>query len=181
MKFVKKIIITGPESTGKTTLAKQLAKEFSTSWIPEYARNYIEKLNRNYTLKDLVKIAEKQRKIHRSIENSKENLIFFDTGLIITKIWFLEIYKTYPDWIDTFLSEQKNTTYILCKPDIEWKSDSVRENGGKQRQYLYNRYKEEIMKYNFPFFEIEGTGNLRFLLAKKLLKTFFVEKKWTLI
>ncbi len=158
------IVLTGPESTGKSTLSKSIAKIYNGIYIPEYAREYAENLNRDYTYEDVEIIAKKQvEQYNDAKEKYKDNtFVVFDTFLIITKIWFVFVYKKYPKWIDEALKNCKIDLYVLCKPDLEWVYDPVRENGSTEtRNYLYNLYKEEILKLKTPFIEISGKGEKR--------------------
>ena len=134
-----RIVITGPESTGKTLLSKQLAEHFKTDWIPEYAREYVENLDRAYTFEDVEKIAKKQIETDKQIFKKTNDLVFIDTWLIITKVWFTEVYKNVPDWIHEHIISSKIDLFLLCKPDIEWAEDPLRENKNK-RDYLFQKY-----------------------------------------
>jgi NadR type nicotinamide-nucleotide adenylyltransferase len=159
---LKKIVITGPESTGKSDLSKYLANYYNTFFIPEFARKYIENLNRKYTFNDVVEIA-KQQIIDFKKEYSEENkYIFFDTGLIITKIWFEEVYGKIPSFLEEALLQIKVDLYLICYPDIEWKYDKVRENGGEKRNYLFKKYLQEIENQNVNYKIVKGVGLERY-------------------
>ena len=117
---MKAIVISGPESTGKSTLTLELARYYSTYGIPEYARDYIERLNRLYTINDVETIARRQLAMFKLMQRIKFNtdVIFFDTFLIITKVWFQEVYKLCPIWLHKAIQENKPHLVLLCKPDI---------------------------------------------------------------
>ncbi len=171
---MKCIVLTGPESTGKTTLSIQLADYYNTKCFPEFAREYIENINRKYTYEDLILIAEKQIRILNGIHGDKtKEFAFFDTGLIITKIWFQEVYNKVPEFIEKAIETIKVDLYLLCYPDIEWVEDSVRENGGDKRFELFDKYKEELEKRKFNYFIIKGDREERFLSAKKYLSSAY--------
>jgi len=156
-----KIVITGAESTGKSTLTKQLARHYNTDFVKEYARDYVENLERNYTYDDIVKIAKKQIELE-SISSKKTNKIFFfDTSLIITKVWFEVVYKKTPDWFEQKMQETFANFYLLCTNDLDWVSDNVRENGDKRRDFLFEKYKENLEKHDLSYKIISGTGNQR--------------------
>lgn len=160
-----RIIVTGPESTGKTELVEGLSKEFQGELIPEYAREYIENLGKAYTYDDVVHVAERQVRKYNKCLSAKTELIFIDTYLIITKIWFTKVFREVPEWIDAELSKTKADFYLLCKPDIPWVPDKVRENGGEMRETLFNEYKDEIMKLGAQHAIISGTGYSRLQMA----------------
>ncbi|HNV96159.1 MAG TPA: ATP-binding protein [Bacteroidales bacterium] len=153
-------VIIGPESTGKTTLCKQLAEHFKGIWIPEYARFYVEQIKRPYTYDDVIHIAQKQIETEESIKVNPTDYLFFDTDLIITKVWLLHVYKQCPEWIDVFLKNAYRKSYFLCYPDLPWEFDPVRENP-HLREYLFNWYKKELIYYGFNYFIINGTEQQR--------------------
>src|SRR5690554_5934857 len=93
-----KIVLTGPESTGKTTLAEKLANHYSLAWTKELAREFVENLNRPYIEKDVLEIAKLQILEENKILNKNHKAVFFDTDLIITKIWLLHVYGKSPNW-----------------------------------------------------------------------------------
>ena len=170
------IIITGPESTGKSVLSEQLAKHYDVNWEPEYARTYIASLERKYTYEDIEHIAMKQ--LNSWIKNQQNNkMIIYDTHLIITKIWFLWVYQTYPKWIDLEIQKTQTALYLLCYPDLEWNSDPLRENGGEARIQLYRQYLNELKKNELTFEIIRGFETKRCLNAIKAVDNFISNNK----
>jgi len=162
-----KIILTGPESVGKSTLGKQLAQHFSGKYIPEYAREYIANLGRDYNYEDVLHIAKTQ---HKQLSQKCEGVpLFFDTGLVITKVWFQEYFMEIPN----FLHQKQNIAgeyfYLLCKPDIPWVKDEVRENGGEYRIELYNKYLTELKESGSKFAVVSGELHQRFENARLLI------------
>lgn len=156
-----RIVITGPESTGKTTLAKQLAELYNGQYIPEYAREYIEKLPHPYTFKDIEVIANAQVEQYLETRSSSEKVFFFDTWLIITKVWFNWVFGKTPAWLEDQILSCPIDLFLLCHPDLPWEADPVRENGGENRIKLFEQYREELKHYGFNFVEISGTGDDR--------------------
>jgi len=155
------IVITGAESTGKSILAKQLAQHFHAPHYAEYAREYIASLNRKYGWEDVEHIARKQVDQYYESIHSGYPLVFCDTWLIITKIWFKFAFHTIPEWIDEFIKTAEITGFILNDIDIPWEPDPLRENGGEKRVILHTLYKQELEKYGFPFFVNSGSGKKR--------------------
>lgn len=166
-RFSKKIriVVTGPESTGKTTLAKQLAEVYKGVYLAEFAREYVEGLNRKYDISDIDNIARHQINDFKHTEGRPEDFFVFDTFLIITKVWYRWVYGKFPEWVDENIRTCKADLYLLCKPDIPWEFDPVRENGGENRDKLYNEYKKELEDYNFKYAEITGNNENRINLA----------------
>lgn len=171
---IKKIVITGPESSGKTGLTKELAGYFNTIYYSEYAREYVENLTRKYTYNDVVLIAQHQKKelLITDFKNANK-FIFYDTGLIITKVWFEYVFNKVPDFLLKALEEIKIDLYLLCYPDLLWEPDNVRENCGKIRFDLFEKYKQEIEKYKINYFIIRNKGKQRFLSAKEYLSSAY--------
>lgn len=168
-----KIAITGPESTGKTELAQQLAEYFGGKWVPEYAREYVEKLERDYTYEDVCFIAKKQIKDQKYYENDKKlGYVFFDTDLIITKIWFDFCFKSVPEFVIEQMNKNYFDFYLLCNYDLEWIPDKVREHG-EDRNYFFELYKTEIEKTGKPFAIISGRDKLRTENAILAIRNYF--------
>ena len=168
---LKKIVVTGPESTGKTMLSEALATRLNAVLIPEFARSYIESLERSYTFADLEVIAHHQIKEEIRLTQSPGNrILLMDTWLIITKVWFDVVYGKTPDWVLKHISSSKIDLFLVCRPDLPWEPDAVRENGGEMRMKLFDRYCSEIEKYGFKYEIVEGLGPERFQNAMRLLK-----------
>lgn len=170
------VVITGPESCGKSTLASQLSQEFGGQWIPEYARKFVESLNRTYEYEDVEHIAKHQYDEFIKLCCNKNSLLFFDTYLIITKVWFTHVYKRYPLWLDRAIRHSKVDLFLLCTPDLVWISDSVRENG-HIRDYLFEQYKKELEQYGFNYVVVSGEGEERILLAKEYIYQLLKSKR----
>lgn len=168
----KKIIITGPESVGKSTLTKQLAVHFSVPYGTELARVYVENIQRAYKIDDVLEIAKLQIAQERRIMNSNSQFVFFDTDLIITKKWLLHLYGECPKWIDDYLEEFPADLHLLCYYDILWEKDPVRENQDI-RPELYEAYKSEIERLGIDYVKISGQGELRVNSAIYAVKKYF--------
>jgi len=167
-----RIAILGPESTGKTALANQLADHFQSPWVPEYARSYIENLKTPYTYNDVCNIALKQieeEKFYENIEFTNNKFVFFDTELIITKIWFDFRFGKVPQFLTDRMKISYFDLYLLCSPDLPWESDPVREHG-EDREYFFDWYKKEIEQTGKPNVIVTGFGNQRFQNALNALK-----------
>ena len=156
-----RIAVTGPESTGKTTLALQLAELYNGQYIPEFAREYVEKLPRHYTYDDVEAIAKIQVDQYLTTRSTSGQLFFFDTWLIITKVWFNWVFGRTPGWLDDQIYGCPIDLFLLCLPDLPWEPDPVRENGGENRLKLLDQYRNELHHYGFNFVEIGGIGEVR--------------------
>jgi len=156
-----RIVITGPESTGKSTLAEQLADHYKTAFIPEYARSYIERLGRTYVYEDIEHIAKHQVQDIELYKPLANHILFLDTFLIITKVWFNVVYKKHPEWLDQSIKESDIDLFLLCNTDLPWKPDLVRENGGEMREHLFRMYQQELEHYEFNYRIVTGFGESR--------------------
>lgn len=176
MKNMKRIVLTGPESTGKTSLAAQLAQHFRTEFIAEFAREFIDTLNRPYQETDLLAIAKGQRQKELfSLKNEKiseknSDLLICDTDLRVIRIWSIYKYGTCDAWIKAEINQTNTDLYLLCKPDIPWIADEQRENP-TDREELYDRYKNELIADKQDFIEIEGDYQNRLEIAIRAIET----------
>lgn len=159
-----RVAITGPESTGKSTLSAMLAQHFRTVWVPEFARTCIGSLGRPYTLSDLEKIALGQLKAVEEALPKANQVLFCDTELLVVKIWSEHAFGTCPAWILEELVRQPYDLYLLLNVDLPWEPDPQREHP-ELREYFYGWFKAELEQYGFPFVEITGTRDLRFQRA----------------
>ena len=173
-KKIKKIILTGPESTGKSTLAKQLALEYNTVWVPEFARTYLEGLNRTYREDDLLKIAKGQRDLESFFYKKSNQYMFCDTSMLVMKIWSEYRFGKCDPWILEQLENEKNTIYILCGTDVPWGFDEQRENPN-DRNVLYGKYLSELKFYQRKFIEIAGNELVRVNEVSRSLKVFTMD------
>ena len=164
-----KIVITGPESTGKTTLAMQLSTYFKTVWVSEYARRYIDQLNQPYGFDDLEKIAKGQLELEDKKLLLAKKLIFCDTDLLTIKIWSEVKFNKCSKWIQKQVEERYYDHYLLCKPDLPWEYDPQREHP-EQRNELFFLYEKELKKYGKSFSIIEGAGEQRLNNAIKVIQ-----------
>jgi NadR type nicotinamide-nucleotide adenylyltransferase len=162
-------VITGPESTGKSTLTKMLAQEYNTSWVKEYAREYLEQLSSDYTFEDVIEMAKIQLQEEQEAILQNE-LLFLDTDLTVFYVWIKEKYNIEIDWINTHLTQVQNKTYLLCDIDIPWEEDKLREHPKKEdRERLFKNYVELLERYKLPYYIISGDKDARLKKAKEIV------------
>lgn len=174
-KEVSRIALIGPESTGKTTLCMQLAEHFRTAWVPEYAREYVESLQRKYTLEDVEYCAKKQMELEDETATAADRFLFCDTELIIAKVWCEDVFKNCPPWIEAEIDKRSFDFYLLTFPDLPFEEDPVRENSHR-REYFFNLYKKELESRGFDFAIITGTGTERVTNALNAIGKRFSKK-----
>ncbi len=156
--------IIGPEASGKSTLARYLAKRYEGLYIPEYARTYVEaKGSTDITWDELCGIARYQTEQMQCLEQEharRETVLFFDTELIITKVWFDEAFGQVPEWLEEAIRRYPMDVYLLTSPDLPWIQDGARYNGSDgQRKRLFERYRTEIEALGIPYYLVEHEGN----------------------
>jgi len=165
-----RIGITGPESTGKSVLAEQLAMHYRTSWVPEYSREYLEKIGRPYELEDILEIAKGQLQKEEEQSRSANRFLFCDTELIVTKIWSEVKYQHCDPWILKNIDIHRYPLYLLCDIDLPWEYDPLREHP-ERRSFLFDLYLKELSRRNFPFAVINGMGEDRLKNAIHIIET----------
>ena len=160
-----KIAFTGPESSGKTTLAHLISQYYNTSFVPEYAREFL-KEKKGYSKEDLDAIATKQVELCRKSPNP---LLICDTEMSVMYIWSLEKFHEVSPTIDLLLEQQEFDHVFLCAPDIPWEQDALRENPF-DRERLFKLYNDLLVKKNSSFSIIRGGLEERMLLCKKQIE-----------
>ena len=159
-KAIKKIAIVGPESTGKSTLAKDLAAHYQTEWVPEFAREYLDQIKRPYKFEDLSEIAKGQLNLEQKKAKNANDLLFCDTNLIVIKVWSEFKYgKCEPQIIEQIQASDYDL-HLLTDIDFPWTPDPLREHPDK-RQELFDIYVKELEGFGFDYEIISGHGNAR--------------------
>ncbi len=154
----KSIVITGAESSGKTTLARDLSMAMGYILVEEQSRDYLNNLNRPYQQSDLARISELQfNAINKALAKGHE---VSDTDLLTQKIWGLEKYNKVDEFTEKHYPTQLPDLYIVCSPDIPWEPDPLRENP-HDRDRLFKRYLEEIEALKVPFTIVRGSESER--------------------
>lgn len=163
---MKKIVIIGPESTGKSTLCVNLARHFDTRWCPEYAREYLQKNGMTYTYEDLLEIAHGQlRGEDAFIAGGHEPLLFIDTDMYVMKVWCEFAFGKCHNWILNQAAAREYDLYLLCRSDLPWVRDELREYPDLEtRDRLYHYYKDIMVNQHLPWVDI--SGNYRERLQK---------------
>ena len=194
--MLKKIVILGPESTGKSTLCKQLAEHYKTLWCPEYAREYLLKHGMNYSFDDLLTIAKGQIALEdkyaeevgktgrpedrKIVADDKTNssgladsltsrLLFIDTDMYVMKVWCEFVFDNCHRFILDQIVERKYDLYLLCNVDLPWVKDELREYPDlDSRQRLYYIYKDIMINQPVPWVDINGGYEERLQKAIRL-------------
>jgi len=171
--YVKRIILTGPESTGKTTLAKQLAEHFQTNWVPEYGREHFVAHNGKLSIDDISIIASTQLEREELAAIESNRFLFCDTDLIVTQVWSEIYFQKSPEWIVSHNHLKKYDLYLLMDIDIPWEDDGTREFPNL-REFHFKRLKEELDSHQLNYCVISGTGEERLKSAVNEIETRFI-------
>ena len=157
--MVKKIVIIGPESTGKSTLCEQLAEHYKTIWVKEYAREYLLKHGTDYTFDNLLDIAKGQVKLEEdALSTINHQHLFIDTDMHVMKVWCEFVFEKCHHWILNRVVERKYDLYLLCNIDLPWVKDELREYPDlESRERLYYFYKDAMVNQSVPWVDISGT------------------------
>ncbi len=159
----------GPESTGKSTLSEALAAALHTVWVPEYARQYLENIQRPYTENDLPLIAKGQIESEDALLEKADQYLICDTDLYVIKVWSEHSYGRCHASILQEIATRKYDLYLLTSIDMPWSADPLREHGTvEMRQYFYNLYKDIVIQSGVPWVAINGSEEER--LKKALEK-----------
>ena len=160
---MKKIVVIGPESTGKSTLCEQLAAHYKTCWVKEYAREYLLANGTQYTYDDLLVIAKEQINSEeaaiKNFQHPTPNIqhLFIDTDLYVIKVWEEYVFQQCHHWVLNRIVERKYDLYLLCNIDLPWVKDELREYPDlKTREKLYHYYKDIMVNQNIPWVDIKG-------------------------
>ena len=168
----KNIVITGSESSGKTTLFKELKSLTGFSFLPEFSRIYINQINRPYDYNDILEIAKLYDK-EFEIASKNELSIISDTDLLTLLIWCEYKYDKCHSFIKESLTKNPPDFYLLCSPNIPWEFDSQRENPNN-RVELFNIYLKKIMELGIDFEIIEGNRSKRLIQTKNILQNIYL-------
>lgn len=170
-KILHKIVITGPESTGKSTIAQALAKHYNTVFVPEFARDYLNNLERAYNYEDLLEIAKGQIELEENLATKAQNqLLICDTDLLVIKVWSEFKYGQCHPWILEQLAQRRYNHYFLTNIDFPWSEDPLREHPEPEmRLYFFNLYQEILKKRNLPFTVLSGDEERRLKTARKII------------
>tara|TARA_B100000674_G_C37641048_1_gene823402 strand:- start:242 stop:775 length:534 start_codon:yes stop_codon:yes gene_type:complete len=158
--LMKKVVITGPESSGKTTLFNAIEEKFGIAGVPEFARVYIDQLDRPYVQGDLIEIANGQLQLEQKFSNENKDLLLCDTDLLTIKVWSEYKYGICDPIILNQLMHHLPDYYVLASPDIPWEPDPQRENS-KERDELFQIYQKEILTLKIPSIIVAGSQEQR--------------------
>jgi NadR type nicotinamide-nucleotide adenylyltransferase len=173
MQKPKRILILGPESTGKSTLAEDLANHFGEPWVPEFAREYLEKIDRTYQFEDLVEIGKGQVAIEDQLAENANKFLFCDTDLRVIHIWSEHRFGKTDTWVLEEIMRRKYDLILLTDTDLPWTPDPLREYPElEMRQYFFKKYLQLAQESGFPYLIVSGNRETRLKTAVKVVDKF---------
>lgn len=190
-KRIYKVVVIGPESTGKSTLCEKLAAYYNTIWVEEYAREFLLKNGNAYTQEDLLFIAkgqiENEEKAIQQLSNNQyletnnanhqtpnNELLLIDTDMYVMKVWSEFVFNTCDNFILDQIVERKYDCYLLCEPDIDWVKDEMREYPDMEtRSKLFHHYKDLMVHQHCNWISINGDYESRFQKAISYIEKLF--------
>jgi HTH-type transcriptional regulator, transcriptional repressor of NAD biosynthesis genes len=164
--FVKKICFYGPESTGKSTLAKTMAEMYSTEFVPEVARELI--ISNDFTVDDIVKIGYAQLERVEAKTKKANKLLFCDTDAITTEIYSRHYLGVIPEILFELERKVHYDIYFLMDIDVDWVPDGLRDLAD-QREKMFAIFKDELTVRKIPYILVRGTHAEREKFVKRII------------
>jgi len=165
---MKRVVITGSESVGKTTLALQLGEHYGVPVAAEFVRGYAAQRGGKLGFNDHGPIARGQMASEDAAIARAKDLVIFDTDLVSTVVYCEHYFKTCPEWIREEAGKRAGELYLLLKPDIPWVPDGVRDRGTR-REEMHGLFASKLAAMKLKYVEIGGEGEERFAAAVKAI------------
>lgn len=159
-----RIVLTGSECTGKSTLVSMLAEHYAVPYVEEYLREYFIANNGVLTLEDAVPIAKGQLEAELAVEAQQPRFLLCDTNMLSSAVYNKYYYGTNPEWIESTMAERGYDLYLLCGIDIPWEADGQRDRP-EEREYMQGLFRKELESRCTSFVEVQGTRQERFARA----------------
>lgn len=187
--MIIKVVVIGPESTGKSSLCEQLANHYNTEWVKEYAREYLLTNGTEYSYDHLLEIAKSQLDLENaaiqlvenkttniSESNSTSQIILLDTNMYVLKVWCEFVFEKCHPWILNQIVENSYDLYLLCDVDLPWVKDELREYPDLEiREKLYHHYKDLLVNQSTPWVNISGNYQQRLENAINAIDSVYIK------
>ncbi|MEM8867155.1 MAG: ATP-binding protein [Verrucomicrobiota bacterium] len=162
---MKRIVITGAECTGKSTIAQALSGYYGEPWTVEFVRGYAAQLSRELQQSDLDLIAKGQRALEDEALPKASRFLIHDTNLLSSIIYANHYFDTSIEWVnETFLSREYSL-YLFCQPDIPWNADPGQRESVEARRIIHHKFEASLDRLQLPYVRIDGDELHRFSQA----------------
>jgi NadR type nicotinamide-nucleotide adenylyltransferase len=152
-----RVVVTGSECTGKTTLARELAQHYGTVWVPEFARRFVEEKGAAPEYADVEAIARGQIMLEERMRSESGGLLIQDTDLLSTVVYGQHYYGDCPKWIEAALLKRAGDLYLLADIDVPWSPEGDQRDRGDRREDMHELFRSALGHRGFRFVEISGT------------------------
>ncbi|MFN2386463.1 MAG: AAA family ATPase [Thermoanaerobaculia bacterium] len=163
--MTRRVVVTGSESTGKTTLAASLAAHYGTVWSPEYVRDYVAVRNAPVRAEDVEAIARGQMRVEDALAGGSARLVIHDTDLLSTAVYSLHYFGECPAWIEEEVTRRRADLYLLAGIDAPWVADANQRDRGGRREEMHALFREALARRGFPAVELGGPHDTRLAAA----------------
>ncbi len=165
-----RIVLTGSECTGKTTLADRLAQHYGSTTVPEFLRSYFEQKKGILSVDDVIPIAMGQLELETAAQERGDNPLICDTDIISSIVYAKHYFGACPDWLEEQFMRRTPSIYLLCDIDIQWQADGQRdmEHG---RQYMQQLFADELKSRNLIVHTVSGSREHRFEFATNIINS----------
>lgn len=164
-----RVVLTGAESTGKTTLARQLARQYDAEWLPEYVRGFVVAQGRLPALADVDAIATGHLAAERTALQGQPDLIIMDTDLVSTCIYSEHYFGTCPGWVREAARDRHADLYLLAGADIPYESEPAQRDSAEVRTLLQRRFEAELRARGLRVVRLRGGVSERLATATKAI------------
>ncbi len=175
---VKRIVATGSECTGKTTLAEALAQHYQVPWVPEFARRFVTEKGAPPVFADVEAIARGQVALEDDVAATTSTLLIQDTDLLSTVVYSHHYYGACPAWVEAALLERCADLYLLAGIDVPWAPDGNQRDRGDRRQQMQDLFRQALLDRGLPFCEIEGSVEARVERAVGVIRDATAMRGW---
>lgn len=160
-----RVVVTGSECTGKTTLSRALAERYGTLWVPEYARRFVRDKRAAPVYEDVAAIARGQIALEDSLAAGADRLLIQDTDLLSTVVYSRHYYGACPEWLEEALGARLADLYLLAGIDVPWRPDGAQRDRGDRREEMHELFRAALRSRNARTVEIQGAPEERVAVA----------------